>query len=115
MVMRLQQLLLRRPGETYRCALVFPRHTETRFVERLPGRGTVVVDRYGSSWIVIEVLQSGQRTYTVFAGPIAKYRESLRREDGRIDLAAELLNVARQSLNVAGRARRRLKDRNYVP
>ena len=72
-------------------------------------------DSYGSSWIVTEVLQSGQRTYTVFAGPMAKYRESLRREDGGIDVAAELLNVARQSLNAAGRTRRRFRERDYLP
>ena len=109
--MRLRRLLLRRSGETYRCAFVFPEHTETRFLERVPGRGTLVSDRYGGSWIVTEALQSGQRTYTVFAGPMAGYRESLRREDGGIDLAAELLNLARQSLNAAGRGRRRFRDR----
>ncbi|HYI75166.1 MAG TPA: hypothetical protein VEW90_07830, partial [Gaiellaceae bacterium] len=102
-------------GETYRCAFVFPDHSETRFLERLPGRGTLVFDRHGSSWIVTEALQSGQRTYTVFAGPMTEYRESLRREDGGIDVAAELLNVARQSLNAAGRGRRRFKDRNSLP
>ena len=72
-------------------------------------------DRYGGSWIVTDVLQSGLRTYTVFAGPMTDYRASLRQEDGGIDLAAELLNVARQSLNAAGRARRRFKERDYLP
>ena len=42
-----------------------------------PARGTLVFDRHGSSWIVTEVLQSGQRTYTVFAGAMTEYRESL--------------------------------------
>jgi hypothetical protein len=74
-----------------------------------------VFDRYGSSWIVTEVLQSGQRTYTVFAGPMAEYRESLRRGDGGIDVAAELLNLARQSLDAAGRGRRRFRNRDGRP
>lgn len=112
---RLRQLLLRRSDEAFRCAFVFPTYTETRFLERLPTPGTLVRDRYGHSWIVTEVLQSGQRTYTVFAGPMTTYRESLRRGSGGIDLAAELLNVARQSLNAAGRGRRRWRNRDYLP
>ena len=114
-MLRLRRLLLRTSSQTYRCAFVFPGYTETRLLERLPGRGTLVFDRYGSSWIVTEVLQSGVQTYTVFAGPMSDYRERRRREDAGVDLAAELLNVARQSLNAASRGRRRFRDRNYLP
>jgi hypothetical protein len=114
-VLRLRRLLLRRSGEAYRCVFLFPGDPETRFLERLPAPGTLVRDRYGHSWIVTEVLQSGQRTYTVFAGAMTTYRESLRRGSGGVDLAAELHNAARQSLDAAGKRRRRWRNRHYLP
>ena len=92
--------------------IVFPGEPETRFLERLPAPGTLVRDGHGDSWVVTEVLQSGRHTYTVFAGAMTDYRESLRRRSGGVDLAAELHNVVRQSLNVAGKSRRRGRKRD---
>jgi hypothetical protein len=114
-VLRLRSLFSRRAGEAYRCALVFPRYTETRFLERLPSPGARIRDHWGNSWIVTDVLQSGQRTYTVFAGTMQDYRESLHRSSGGVDLSAELLNLARQSATVTAKTRRRWRNRNRPP
>jgi hypothetical protein len=114
-VLRLRSLFSRRAGEPYRCAVVFPRYTETRLLERLPSPGARIRDHWGNSLIVTEVLQSGQRTYTVFAGTMRDYRESLHRSSGGVDLSAELLNLARQSATVTAKTRRRWRNRNRSP
>lgn len=115
-MLRLATLFSRRVGaEAYRCVVVFPRYTETRLLERLPSPGSRIRDYWGNSWIVSEVLQSGRRTYTVFAGGKREYRESLHRSSAGSDLAAELLNLARHSASAAARTRRRWKNRHYLP
>lgn len=115
-MLRLRDLFSRRAAyDEYRCVVVCPQYTETRFLKRLPSPGAHIRGRRGHSWIVLDVLQSGQRTYTVFAGTMRDYRTSLARSSGGLDLSAELLNLAHQSTTAASKTRRRWRNRHYLP
>ena len=115
-MLRLRALFPSRSAyDEYRCVVVFPQYTETVFLKRLPSPGAHIRGPRGDAWIVLDVLQSGRRTYTVFAGTMRDYRGSLARSSGGLDLSAELLNLAHQSTTAASKTRQRWRNRNYLP
>ena len=67
------------------------------------------------TWVVDEVLQSGD-TFTVSCVGRNEYLDKRRRSsDGRLDLADELLELARHTRETVSEGRRRWKHRNYLP
>jgi len=68
----------------------------------------------GHRWIVDEVLQSGRDTYTVFLVGRSEYLQHLRdRSQGKPDLAAQLLELARHTSAKVTEQRRRRKHRHH--
>ena len=100
------------------CVLVFPDFTESRRLDRAPLPGTRLRHegdwRWGQTYVVDEVLQSGAETYTVFLVDRRRYVRKLReRSEG--DLAPELLELARQTKETVEGVRRRRRKRYYLP
>jgi hypothetical protein len=103
------------------CVLRFPDSTESRWLEKLPTPGTRIRSHGGPGywaqvWIVDEVLQSGRDTYTVFCVGRSEYLDNLRKGAGvQPDLGAELLELARRTVEIVTEQRRRWKYRHYLP
>jgi hypothetical protein len=67
-------------------------------------------------WVVDEVVQSGRNTYTVFCVGRSEYLDKLRhRAEGKPDLAAELVELARRTGATVTERRRRRKYRHHQP
>ena len=67
------------------------------------------------TWVVDEVVQSGD-TFTIFCVGRSEYLDKRRRSsDGRLDLDDELLELARNIRETVCEGRRRWKYRNYRP
>jgi hypothetical protein len=103
------------------CVLRFPDSIESRWLDRVPTPGTRIRSHgghgyWGRMWIVDEVLQSGNDTYTVTCVGRAEYLDKLRNGPGfKPNLAAELLELARRTRDTVTEQRRTRKYRHYVP
>jgi hypothetical protein len=103
------------------CIFHFPDSTEARWLDKLPTPGTRIRSRGGDGywaqvWIVDEVLQCGQDTYSVFCVARSEYLDKLRNPRRfHPDLGAELLELARHTREAVTEQRRRRKYRDYVP
>jgi hypothetical protein len=102
------------------CVVRFPDSTETRWFDKPPSPGTRILSNGGGGywarvWVVDEVLQSGRDGYTVFCAGRKEYLDNRRRSDGRLDLADELLELARHAHATVSDVRRRRKYRKYLP
>jgi len=84
--------------------LIFPDSSEFRWVYEPPRIGSKLKSRYGDSWRVEDVLQSGVNMYTVDCRP-----QNLGRAGTR-DLAHDLFERARKAMSPQERRRRR-----YLP
>ena len=84
--------------------LIFPDSSEFRWVYEPPRLGSKLKSRYGDSWRVEDVLQSGVNMYTVDCRP-----QNLGRAGTR-DLAHDLFERARKAMSPQERRRRR-----YLP
>ena len=109
------------PGLGVYCVLLFPDSAEGRWFKRPPHPGTRLRsqggDLYaGRVWVVDEVLQSGRDIYTVSCVGRAEYNDKRRQgSPDTLDLAAELLEVARRTSRAVSEQRRRRRYRNYIP
>ncbi len=79
--------------------LIFPDSSEVRLVWKRPRVGGAIKSSLGKNWRVEEVLQSGTDVYTVRCGPRSHG------VTGAQDLAADLLDRARQALSPGDRRR----------
>ena len=112
-----RRLFARATANVY-CVLVFPDSTDSRWLDRVPTPGTRLLSEgggyWGRSYVVNEVLQSGDGIYTVFLLDRHQYVRNLReRSEG--DVATELLELARHTKETVDKARRRRKYRHYTP
>jgi hypothetical protein len=114
-MLRLARWRRRNDAETgVYCIFVLPDSTEGHWLERPPTPGTRVRSPLGSVWVVADVLQSGRETYSVFCVSRRDYRAALRRRTGtKRDLAAELLEAARQASEAATERRYRRRFRLF--
>jgi hypothetical protein len=119
---------------------LFPDAAEVRYVSRLPARGQRIRSSKGRVYIVAQVLQSGERTFTAHCAapediksrrPNTPPRETAPRKGdlvrseqrdgmhgrshGLDDLAADLMRFVGVTLRTPGRLRHRYKTRNYLP
>ena len=110
-----------RPKPGVLCALHFPDSVERRWFEKPPIPGTLLhSDRWhyhdgrwysGVTWVVDEVLQGD--TFTVSCVARSEYLDRRRRSsDGRLDIADELLDLARHTRETVSEGRRRWKHHN---
>jgi hypothetical protein len=102
------------------CVLVFPDSTESRWFERVPSPGSRIRSEgghyyWGRTWVVEEVLQSGINTYTVFLASRRDYARTRRESAGDVDMAAELLELARRAGATVEETRRRRRARRFLP
>ena len=122
MLRLLERLLLRTSRDLgVHCVLLFPDSSESRWFKRPPRSGTRIRSRggdlySGQVWVVDEVLQSGSDIYTVFCLGRDEYRDKRRHgSENTMDLAGELLQIARTTSRVVYEQRRRWKYRHYLP
>ena len=101
-----------RRDEAYCVVVRFPDHGEIQYLERVPTPGMRIRDYWGQEWVVAEALQSGRDTYTVSCVGRREYQKGVL---GKRDLAGDLLELARRSIDGANEQRRRWKNRNYFP
>ena len=110
-----------RPKPGVYCIIHFPGSTESGWFDKPPSPGTRILSDGGDGyiarvWVVDEVLLSGRDGCTVFCVTRKEYLDKRRRSsDGRLDLADELLDLARHTRETVSERRRWLKYRNYLP
>ena len=113
-----------RPQPGVVCLLHFPDSIEERWFEKPPIPGTRLHSHRsayhdgrwytGQTWVVDEVRHSSVDTATVFCVGRSEYLDKRRRSsDGRLDLADELLDLARHTRETLSERQRRWKHRNY--
>ena len=102
------------------CVLVFPDATESRWFDQIPTPGTRIRSQgghyyWGRTSVVEKVLQSGINTYTVFLVSRREYTRNRRESAGELDMAGELLELARRARATVEETRRRRKSRRFLP
>jgi hypothetical protein len=98
---------MNRRDTTHCVVLRCPDHAEIQYLDRVPTRGTRLRDSLDQEWVVEEVLQSGRDAYTVWCVARPEYHAS-----ERGDVAGELLELARRSVDRVAERRRKWKHRN---
>jgi hypothetical protein len=103
------------------CVIRFPGSTESRWFDKPPSPGTRILSEGGHGywarvWVVDEVMRTGRDGYTVICVSRKEYLDKRgRSSDRRLDLAAELLELARHTRETVSVGRRWWKYRNYLP